>query len=299
VTRDLETAQGADLAPSAAADWAVLFKSRITVFVGFAAAAAALLEGASAARACEAAFWTALMSAASGAFNQVIERDLDARMERTRNRPIPSGRVSVKSAIGVAALLATLSTVALALRFEPLSALLALGTLVAYVLVYTPLKRATTLNTAVGAIPGAMPPLVGAVAVAGEPGVYGWTLFATLFAWQFPHFLAIAWLYRDDYRRAGMRMLPSEPGTTGMAGRQAFLYSLALVPIPLLPLLHGEASLFHAVAVSITGLVYVWAAFRFALAEERGTARRLLFTSLVHLPIVMLVALVDRLVILG
>lgn len=299
MTRDLETAEGADLAPSAAADWAVLFKSRITFFVAFAAAAAALLEGAGAARACEAAFWTALMSAASGAFNQVIERDLDARMERTRNRPIPSGRVNVKSAIGVAALLATLSTVALALRFEPLSALLALGTLVAYVLVYTPLKRATTLNTAVGAIPGAMPPLVGAVAVAGEPGVYGWTLFATLFAWQFPHFLAIAWLYRDDYRRAGMRMLPSEPGTTGMAGRQAFLYSLALVPIPLLPLLRGEASLFYAVAASITGLVYVWAAFGFALREERGTARRLLFTSLVHLPIVMVAALVDRLVILG
>jgi protoheme IX farnesyltransferase len=297
VTRDVSLAEGVGAAPSLLSDWAVLFKSRITTFVWFAAAAGALLEGATLGRAVEAALWTALLSAASGAFNQVVERDLDARMERTRNRPLPAGRVSVRAAVGVAALLTCVATTALALRFEPLAALLGLATLVTYVLVYTPLKRTTTFNTVVGALPGAMPPLVGAVAITGAPGTWGWTLFATIFAWQFPHFLAIAYLYREDYARAGMRMLPGEPGARGLAGRQAFLYCLALLPLPLLPVLSGEATFFYAIAAALVGLMYLVASFRFALVEDRSRARVLLFASLVHLPVVMVLAMVDRLVI--
>lgn len=278
---------------SAVADWAVLAKHRITSFVAFSALCGGLLSDASFAASAEAALWIALLSAAAGMFNQVVERELDGRMERTKDRPLPAGRVSVTAAVTVAAVLATVATFALALRFEPISALLGLSTLVAYVLVYTPLKRQTTLNTVVGAIPGAMPPLLGCVAVTGEPGTWGWTLFATVFAWQFPHFLAIAWLYRDDYAAAGMRMLPSRPGTGGMAGRQSFLYCAALLPLPLLPILRGEASLFYAMTASAVGLVFLAACWRFSLVENRANARRVLFASLVHLPLVILLALAD------
>lgn len=278
---------------SAAADWAVLAKHRITSFVAFSAACGGLLSGASFAASAEAALWIALLSAASGMFNQVVERETDGRMERTKDRPLPAGRVSVAVVVTVAAILATGATIALALRFTPLSALLGLSTLVAYVLVYTPLKRQTTLNTVVGAIPGAMPPLLGCVAVAGVPGTWGWTLFATVFAWQFPHFLAIAWLYRDDYAAAGMRMLPSRPGTGGMAGRQAFLYCAALLPLPLLPILRGEATLFYAMTASAVGLGFLFTCWRFSLEENRENARRVLFASLIHLPLVILLALLD------
>ncbi|MEZ5979420.1 MAG: heme o synthase [Planctomycetota bacterium] len=288
----MTTADGA--AHSALGDWAVLFKSRITSFVGFSSWAGAMLAGAEFPRALEAALWISALSAASGAFNQVVEREHDARMARTRNRPIPSGRVSVRTAVVVAGVLTLGAVAALALRFEPLAALLGLGTLVSYVLVYTPLKRTTSLNTVVGAIPGAMPPLLGAVAVAGAPGTWGWVLFGTIFAWQFPHFLAIAWLYRDDYAAAGMRMLPSIPGTEGMAGRQAFYYCLALLPIPLMPMLRGEATLFYGVGALFVGLVYLVASLRFALEENPRTARTLLYVSLAHLPFVIGFALADR-----
>lgn len=285
-------------APSALADWAVLAKHRITSFVAFSALCGGLLEGASFATSLEAALWITLLSAASGMFNQVVERDLDARMDRTKDRPLPAGRVSVVTVVTVAGVLATVATFALALRFHPYSALLGLSTLVAYVLVYTPLKRQTTLNTVIGAIPGAMPPLLGCVAVSatGDPGTWGWTLFATIFAWQFPHFLAIAWLYRDDYAAAGMKMLPSRPGTVGMAGRQAFLYCAALLPLPLLPILRGEASIFYAMTATAVGIGFLVACWRFSLEENRRTARTVLFASLVHLPLIILFALIDRVV---
>lgn len=290
VTRSVERT------PSALADWAVLAKHRITSFVAFSALCGGMLEGASFARSAEAALWIALLSAASGMFNQVVEREIDARMDRTKDRPLPAGRVSVGLVVTVAGVLATVATTVLALRFHPYSALLGLATLVAYVLVYTPLKRQTTLNTAIGAIPGAMPPLLGCVAVStdGDPGTWGWTLFITIFAWQFPHFLAIAWLYRDDYAAADMKMLPSRPGTTGMAGRQAFIYCAALLPLPLLPILRGEASIFYAMTATAVGLGFLYTCWRFSLAENRGTARTVLLASLVHLPLLILLALVDR-----
>jgi len=288
-------AKAATRTPSVVADWAVLAKHRITSFVAFSALCGGLLEGASFAASAEAALWIALLSAASGMFNQVVERETDARMARTKDRPLPAGRVSVAMVVTVAAVLASGATLALALRFHPYSALLGLATLCSYVLVYTPLKRQTTLNTVVGAIPGAMPPLLGCVAVSvtGDPGTWGWTLFATIFAWQFPHFLAIAWLYRDDYAAAGMQMLPSRPGTEGMAGRQAFLYCAALLPLPLLPILRGEATIFYAMTATAVGLGFLFTCWRFSLDENRRTARTVLFASLVHLPLVILFALVD------
>jgi protoheme IX farnesyltransferase len=281
------------------AAWATLVKSRITAMVMFSAFIGALLAAGPAAplaKLAEAALWIGLVSASSCVFNQVIERDTDRRMRRTAQRPLVTGRVRMRDAILIGAGLAIAGTLGLALRFNTLSALLALATLLGYVLVYTPLKRVSTLNTAIGAIPGAMPPLLGFVALAGDVHGWGWYLFAVLFAWQFPHFLAIAWMYREDYARAELKMLPSVPNTRGMAGRQALLYSLMLVPISLLPALRGEAGLVYVVAALALGAVYVASSALFALEENLARARALMFTSLVYVPALFSILLMDPVV---
>jgi len=279
--------------------WAVLCKLRITGMVGFAAFVGGLLGAGSDAnliRTAEASLWIALLSASSSMFNQLLERDTDARMLRTARRPLVTGRVRARDVVMVAAILTSVGVAMLALRFNTLTALLGLGTLAAYSLVYTPLKRLSSLNTAVGAIPGAMPPLIGYVAAAGAPASWAWHLFAVLFAWQFPHFLAIAWLYREDYARAGLKMLPSLPNTQGMAGRQALLYSIALLPLSLLPVLHGDAGAAYAAAALVLGAGYCIAALAFALRETRARARALLWTSLVYVPALFSITLMDPLV---
>jgi protoheme IX farnesyltransferase len=281
------------------AAWMTLSKARITAMVGFAAFVGGLLgagRGADSWRIAEASLWIALVSASSCMFNQLLERDVDARMERTRRRPLVTGRVRARDVVFVAAALAVAGVLALALRFNTLSALLALATLAAYALVYTPLKRFSSLNTAVGAIPGAMPPLIGFVAAAGAPSGWAWHLFAVLFMWQFPHFLAIAWLYRHDYARAGLKMLPALPDSQGIAGRQALLYSLALLPLSLLPVLSRDAGVVYAVAALVLGAGYCAAALGFALRESEWRARILLYASLVYLPALFSITLMDPLV---
>ncbi|MEM7310576.1 MAG: heme o synthase [Planctomycetota bacterium] len=281
------------------ASWLELMKPRIAVFVMLAAFTGALLAHGPDARllACaEAALLVGFTAAAAGIFNQVLERDLDARMRRTQDRPLVTGRVRPRDAILLAALLATAGTAGLAVRFTTLAALLALATLLAYALVYTPLKRLSSFNTTIGAIPGAMPPLLGYVAVAGEPGLWGWALFAVIFVWQFPHFLAIAWMYREDYRRAGMKMLPALPGTEGQAGRQAFLYSLVLLPVSLLPAVRGEAGVVFAVGALLLGTAYAVCSALFAHRETQGRARAVLFVSLAYLPLLFSLVLFDPVV---
>lgn len=281
------------------AAWLTLTKSRITAMVMFSAFIGGLLASGPDAELlvlAEAALWIGCVAASSSVFNQVVERDTDRLMLRTAQRPLITGRIRLRDAIFGAAALALVGTVGLAWRFNVLTALLALATLLAYVLVYTPLKRVSTLNTAIGAIPGAMPPLLGYVAIAGSAATWGWYLFAILFAWQFPHFLAIAWMYREDYARAGMKMLPSLPDTRGMAGRQALLYSLMLVPVSLLPALRGEAGWIYVAGALVLGFAYVASAALFALAESESRARALLFTSLVYLPALFSIVLMDPLV---
>ncbi len=277
-----------------AADLADLFKVRIASFVGLSAFVGGILApGGRAWPALEASLWITLSAGAASAFNQVLERDTDRRMERTKNRPIPAGRISARDALLVAALMAAVAVGMLAWRFSLLSALLALATLFAYVAVYTPLKRASTLNTVVGAVPGAAPPLLGYVAIAGYPAGWAWALFAVIFVWQFPHFMAIAWLYREDYARAGLRMLPSEPGAEGIAGRTALVYATLLLPVTIVPGLFGEAGLVFTVGATALGLVYLVASARFAWKQNRGTARQLLLISLAYLPLVLLLAVLD------
>jgi protoheme IX farnesyltransferase len=281
------------------AAWGTLLKPRIASMVVLAALVGALQgggPGAGLAMAFEAALWIGLVAASSSVFNQVLERDTDGLMVRTAGRPLVTGAVRVRDAILFGALLGTVGVGALALRFGALPALLALATLAAYALVYTPLKRHSSLNTVVGAIPGAMPPLLGYAALSGEASGFGLYLFAILFVWQFPHFMAIAWLYREDYARAGLRMLPALEGSAGLAGRQAALYGLVLLPVSLLPAVRHEAGAVYTVAALLLGLVYLAASVAFALRETAPRARTLLFVSLVYLPVLFSATLADPVV---
>jgi protoheme IX farnesyltransferase len=301
----IERTQPQTLGPARAAAlatldaWTTLTKPRITSMAAFAAFVGGLLASgpeADLARVLEASLWLALVAASSATFNQVLERDVDARMRRTASRPLVTGRIAARDATLFAAALGAVGVAALGARFNALAALLALATLAAYTLVYTPLKRVSTLNTAIGAIPGAMPPLLGFVALSGGVGPWAWYLFATLFAWQFPHFLAIAFLHREDYARAGLKMLPSVAGARGIAGRQAFLYAATLVPLSLLPVLDGAAGGVYAAAALALGAGYAAAAAAFAWRESERSARVLLLASLVHLPALFSITLMDPLV---
>lgn len=284
---------------SLVAAWLDLTKSRIAAMVVLSAFVGALLACAPNldwSRAGLAALYVGMVAASSAIFNHVLERDTDRLMLRTRNRPLVTGQVRVRDALIGACLLGAAGTLGLALGYNLLSALLAVTTLVAYALVYTPFKRVSTLNTIVGAVPGAMPPLIAVVAVTGFPASWGLSLFALLFCWQFPHFMAIAWLHREDYARAGMKMLPAMEGNEGVAGRQALIYGLTLLPISLLPTLHGDAGLVYAIAALVLGGMYVGAALRFSLREDRARARLLLFTSIVYLPLMYAAVFLDPLV---
>lgn len=277
-------------------DWYQLFRIRVGGMVFVTAFIGGLLASGSAAELwsiAAAGLWITCIGAAASGFNQVMERDLDALMPRTQNRPLVTGRMPVRHALYASGVLATGGIAALAWQFNLLSAFLGLATLSSYCLLYTPLKRQTTLNTVIGAVPGAMPPLIGYVAIAGHPDAWGWMLFAILFTWQFPHFMAIAWMYREDYAAAGMKMLPAVPGAEGLAGRQALAYSLVLLPVSLLPSVRGDAGLVWAVTALVLGLAYAASSALFALKETRPRARAVLLISLVHLPLLFSSALFD------
>jgi protoheme IX farnesyltransferase len=283
---------------SPAAPWLALVKPRIAAMVALSAGVGALLAGGpeELGAAIEAALWIAAVATSAAVFNQVLERDTDALMERTRERPLVTGALATRDAILFGGALGALGVGALALRFNLLAALLALATLAAYALVYTPLKRHSSLNTVVGALPGAMPPLLGSAALAGEASGFGLYLFAVLFAWQFPHFMAIAWIYRADYARAGLRMLPALEGSEGMAGRQAALYALVLLPVSLLPAARGEAGWIYGAAALLLGLGYLAAAVAFAWRQTPARARALVRFSLVYLPVLFSAMLADPVV---
>jgi protoheme IX farnesyltransferase len=223
------------------------------------------------------------VAAGCSALNQWLEHETDARMPRTSGRPIPAGRMPPREALACGVALGAFGGVWLVVFVNTLTALLTLATLVAYVGVYTPLKRWTSLCTAIGAVPGAMPPVLGWTAAGGELDSAALVLFGVLLLWQFPHFLAIAWLYREQYDQAGLQMLPRRR-TGGIVGRLAVTYALALIPISLLPRQLGLAGdAYFAVALAL-GLAYLAAAWAFQRDESRRTARWLLLTSLVYLP---------------
>ena len=236
---------------------------------------------------------SAMVAGAASTWNQVIERTRDGRMRRTARRPLPLGLVSSGEAAAFGSTLGVLGVGMLLYGVNVTAAAVAATTFVLYVAAYTPLKPLTTLNTAVGAIPGALPPLIGWAAATGGLGVGGWSLFLIVFLWQFPHFLAIAWVHREDYARGGHRMLPSIDPTGLMTGRQAASHALALVPAGLLPAAIGMAGRIYFTGALILGLLYLIQAVRFWLDVSDASARRLMKASFLYLPAVLTLLLLD------
>jgi protoheme IX farnesyltransferase len=230
-------------------------------------------------------FGTFLAAAGAAALNQVFESDYDARMRRTKDRPIPTQRISRDNGLFIGIVTSAVGIVYLSVTTNLLAALLAALTVGTYVFVYTPLKRVTTLNTIVGAVPGALPPVIGWAAARGDAGVESWLLFTILFLWQMPHFLAIAWLYRDDYRRAGFHMLSSQDTECRLTGRLALLYSMGLMSVSLLPFVLGLTSFWYVPVALVTGIAFSVAAFVFALRGTERAARRLFVMSICYLPV--------------
>jgi heme o synthase len=237
---------------------------------------------------------TGLVAAGASALNHVLERDTDALMHRTAARPLPAGRMDPDLALLFGVALSVGGLLVLALRINLLTALVGAVALAGYVFVYTPLKRTTSLATVIGAIPGALPPVMGWTAArnALEPGA--WILFGILFLWQLPHFLAIAWLCREDYARAGFPMLPVIEPDGRSTGRQAILYAAALVPVSLLPSVLGLSGVAYFLGALVLGLTFLGFCVAFSTSFSTGAARRLLLASVLYLPAVLAVMLVDR-----
>lgn len=237
---------------------------------------------------------TALSCMAASVFNQVIERDTDALMDRTKRRPVAAGRVAAKPAMWFGALL-TVAGVGLLVAFGLyLAAALCAFTIASYALVYTPLKRTTSLSLLIGAVPGAIPPMIGYAAASNTLGPAAWLLFAIMFVWQVPHFLAIAWLYRDDYAKAKLAMLPVVDPTGLRTFRQTLIGCLLLLPLGILPSAIDVAGKWYFAAAMICGLGFLAFGVLLVLKPTRTNARRLFLASLVYLPVVLTVMLIDR-----
>jgi protoheme IX farnesyltransferase len=236
---------------------------------------------------------SALVAAGSNALNQILERQVDAEMRRTRGRPLPSGRLRAAESTVVAWSMGVVGVVYLALLTNPLVAVLAAITLGSYVFVYTPLKRYTSFSTVVGAVPGALPVVGGWAAGRGSVDLEAWVLFGILFLWQLPHFLALAWLYRDDYARAGLRMLSVTSGA-GATFRQALAYAVALLPVSLVPTLLGTTGMvyFGGALVLAVWLIAETLAVTFNHSPRR--ARRLFLVTVIYLPVMLALMIVDK-----
>ncbi len=230
---------------------------------------------------------TALTAGGASVLNQYVERGLDARMRRTRGRPIPSGRVTPVEALAFALLLSTAGLVDLLLFVNPLTALLGAFTLATYVFLYTPMKRWTSLCTVVGAVPGAVPIVMGWTAARGEISPEAWALFGILFLWQMPHFLAIAILYRDDYAAGGFKMLPVVDPRLHATGRQIVLYSLVLIPVSLLPAIFQMTGMIYLVSATLLGTIFAGFGILCALDKGRASARQLFLSSIAYLPLLL------------
>jgi protoheme IX farnesyltransferase len=226
--------------------------------------------------------------------NQVWEKDLDALMERTAKRPLPTQKMSSAEALVFGISLCVVAEIYLAFLVNALTAVLGLIVIVGYVLLYTPLKTRTSASTAVGALPGALPPLMGWTAVANEITVGAWVLFAILFVWQFPHFLAIAWMYREQYAKAGILMLPVVEPAGKITARQIVVFSALLLPVSLAPFFIGFAGLIYLIGASLLGLWFLWVSIQAARAKSIEKARKLLLVSVIYIPLIFLLMVFDK-----
>jgi protoheme IX farnesyltransferase len=226
--------------------------------------------------------------------NQYIERRLDRLMPRTAERPLPTRKVTPLEALVFGVLQCVVAEAYLFFAVNALTALLGLVVIVGYVFLYTPLKTRTSLSTVIGAVPGAMPPLMGWTAATNEITVVAWALFATQFLWQFPHFLSIAWLYRSEYARAGILMLPVIEPTGRLTARQIVLFTIMLVPVSLAPYFFGVSGLLFLVGALLLGMWFLWVSVSAARTRSDEKARRLLLASVLYLPILFLLMVLDK-----
>jgi protoheme IX farnesyltransferase len=237
---------------------------------------------------------TALVASGASALNQLWEKDYDARMRRTQDRPLPSGRLQPQSVLLIGCACSVLGLFYLALAVNLLTSLIGACSLLTYVFIYTPLKRVTWLNTVVGAIPGGLPPLMGWTAARGQVSPDGWALFGILALWQLPHFMAIAWMYRDEYARAGFKMLPAVDPSGQRTGSQAVTHTLALVPVSLCPSMVNLTGRIYFVGALILGLVFIWSAIQFSRQLTQARARQLFFISILYLPLLLGLMVFDK-----
>jgi protoheme IX farnesyltransferase len=237
---------------------------------------------------------TASVAGGASAFNQVYERDTDALMRRTRLRPMADGRMAPRDALTFAAVLAGAGLLALALFVNPLSSAVALATLIFYAAIYTPLKPRSSFATVIGAVPGALPPVIGWAAATNTLSREAWILFGILFLWQLPHFLAIAWMYREDYARAGFPMLPVIEPDGRSTVRQSVAYASALLPLALAPTLVGMATPFYFAGALVLTLLFVALTLRFAQTRAVADARRVFFGSILYLPLLWILMIAGR-----
>ena len=281
---------------SLASDLSELTKARLTVMVllttlaGFCLASRGVFDWS---KLGHTLLGTALVAICSSILNQALERDTDALMRRTQVRPFVTRRLPLTETIIAGLVLGALGLAELAWFVNGLTALLCAVTLVIYVFAYTPLKRVSEINTLVGAIPGALPPLIGAAAARGHFSVEGWTLFAILAFWQLPHFYAIAWMYKDDYRDAGLRMVSTNDPNGARTGIHAVVSALILLPVSLLPAWIGHSGLFYAVSAGFLSLVFIAAAIGFARHPDHPHARALFLVSIIYLPLILTALALD------
>ena len=237
---------------------------------------------------------TALIASGTAALNQWYERDDDLKMRRTAGRPIPSGRLAARPAMIFGIALSVAGFLELSLGVNLLSGLIGAFTLVSYLFVYTPMKPRTWWSTTIGAITGAMPPMIGYAAAAGAITREAWVLFAILFIWQFPHFYAIAWMYKEDYRRAGIRMLPVVEPDCRSTARQIVIYGVALIPVSLIPAMLGMSGPVYVAGALLLGLWFLYSGVRVALERSMVRARGVLVASVLYLPAIYGLMLLDR-----
>jgi protoheme IX farnesyltransferase len=237
---------------------------------------------------------TALIASGTAALNQWFEREADRKMKRTARRPLPAGKISARPALLFGIALSIAGFADLWIGTNPLAALIGLFTLTSYLFLYTPLKSRTWWSTTIGAVPGAMPPMIGYAAAAGAVNREAWVLFAILFLWQFPHFYSIAWMYKEDYARAGIRMLPVVEPDCRSTARQIILYGIALIPVSLAPALLGMSGRLYLAGALALGLWFLYSGVRVAVERTIARARAVLMTSVYYLPLIYGLMLLDR-----
>lgn len=237
---------------------------------------------------------TSLVAGGANAFNQWMERDIDALMDRTSNRPLPTGRLRPQSALLFAITVSIAGVAYLFIFTNFLTGLLGLLALLSYLLLYTPLKRKTNLCTLVGGIPGALPPMMGWAAARGRLDLGAWTLFSILYLWQLPHFLALGWRFREDYRRADLPMLPVLDQGGKVTGRQIVLYTLALIPVSLAPTFTGLSGAYYFFGALLLGLIYLALGMRAFITPNNRNAMNVFLASILYLPILMGLMMIDK-----